>query len=366
MAAEEELKFALALMRLRGVSQSVALKLYDHFETARAVFENRRDVEGNFKAALQDWTEALQWAEKELEFCGKNKIEIFTRHDTNYPARLNECPDAPLAFFYRGNANLNARHVISVVGTRKITEYGRTICQTFLRDLQQLTPECLVVSGLAYGVDIHAHRACLEAGLPTVGVLAHGLDRIYPAMHRTTAAEMIHHGGLLTEYPTMTVPDKGNFVRRNRIVAGLSEATIVVESANHGGALITANLALNYNRDVFAFPGRVFDQYSEGCNEIIRANKAMLITSAQEFAAAMGWKTMAQMPKTVQRELFPTLSPLQESIVNVMKGKDDCSINQISVQLNEPVSEISNALFELEMSGVIKFLPGGRYKLMPA
>lgn len=253
---EEELKYALALTRLRGVSQNAALKLYDHYGTAQAVFENRKEVQGKVGEALADWTEVLNWAEKELEFCEKNRIKVFLRHDEDYPARLNECDDAPLVFYYRGNANLNARHVISIVGTRRITEYGRTVCQTFLRDLQALSPECLVVSGLAYGVDIHAHRACLEAGLPTVGILAHGLDRIYPALHRTTAAQMLNHGGLLTEYPTMTIPDKGNFIRRNRIVAGLSEATVVVESAEHGGALVTANLAVGYNRDVFAFPGR--------------------------------------------------------------------------------------------------------------
>ena len=199
---EEELKYALALTRLRGVSQNAALKLYDHYETAQAVFENRKEVQGKVGEALADWTEVLLWAEKELEFCEKNRIKVFLRHDEDYPARLNECDDAPLVFYYRGNANLNARHVISIVGTRRITEYGRTVCQTFLRDLQALSPECLVVSGLAYGVDIHAHRACLEAGLPTVGILAHGLDRIYPALHRATAAQMLNHGGLLTEYPT--------------------------------------------------------------------------------------------------------------------------------------------------------------------
>lgn len=163
---EEELKYALALTRLRGVSQNAALKLYDHYETAQGVFENRKEVQGKVGEALADWTEVLHWAEKELEFCEKNRIKVFLRHDEDYPARLNECDDAPLVFYYRGNANLNARHVISIVGTRRITEYGRTICQTFLRDLQALSPECLVISGLAYGVDIHAHRACLEAGLP--------------------------------------------------------------------------------------------------------------------------------------------------------------------------------------------------------
>lgn len=361
----EELKYVLALLRLRGVSQSAALKLYDRFGTARAVFENRTEVDGKLGTSLSDWTEVLNWAEREMDFCEKNKIQIITRHDPDYPARLNACADAPLAIFYRGSANLNAKHIISIVGTRKITEYGRTICQTFLRDLQALVPECLVVSGLAYGVDIQAHRACLEASLPTVGVLAHGLDRIYPAMHRATAAEMVSHGGLLTEYPTMTIPDKGNFIRRNRIVAGLSEATIVVESANHGGALITANLAIGYGRNVFAFPGRVFDTYSEGCNKLLQTGKAMLATSAQDLVSALGWQTATQAAQPVQRELFPQLSPLQQGIADTLKDHDDCSINQLAGFLSTTISEITNALFELEMKGVVKFLPGGRYKIIP-
>jgi DNA processing protein len=237
-----------------------------------------------------------------------------------------------------------------------------------VRDLKSLCPQLLIVSGLAYGVDINAHRAALENGYETVGVLAHGLDQIYPHRHRETAVKMISQGGLLTEFFTQTNADKVNFVRRNRIVAGMSDACILVESAARGGGLITARLSRDYNRDVFAFPGKVGDEYSKGCNNLIRNNGAALITSAQDFVEAMGWITDAQLnearQKGIERQLFPSLSPEEMQIVGALQKQNDQQINMLSVTSNLPVARLTAILFELELKGVVKVLAGGTYHLL--
>lgn len=360
----EELRYAIALNCLRGVGPTAALQLYRHYGSARAVFETRHEVEGKLRTALADWNDALKRAEAELEFCQRHAIRVLPLAHEDYPALLRECNDPPLVLFYKGTADLNKIHIISVVGTRRISEYGKTICQKFCQELQDLLPDCLIVSGLAYGVDIHSHRAALANGLETVGVLAHGLDTIYPSLHRDTAKQMTTHGGLLTEYLTGTNADKGNFVRRNRIVAGIASATVIVESAAHGGALITADLAQGYGREVFAFPGRVGDQFSEGCNALIRDNKAALVTSAADVAHALRWVTETERPKAVQRQLFPDLSELQQRICTLLQTRDDFGINQIAIALNTPVKNIASDLSFMEMIGLVKLLPGGRYKLM--
>jgi DNA processing protein len=278
---------------------------------------------------------------------------------------LRECDDAPLALFYRGNADLNALHVINMVGTRHATPYGQDICTRFLADLSVLCPNALIVSGLAYGIDIHAHRAALQNHFKTIGVLAHGLDRIYPAEHRKTAVSMLEQGGLLTEFTSGTNPDRQNFVKRNRIVAGMSDATVVIESAAKGGALITAELAESYHRDCFAFPGRCNDEYSIGCNNLIRKNQAVLITSAEDLVKAMGWENSPKTEKTVQRELFPDLSEEEERIVKRLgKMSEGLQINTLVIDTNIPVNRMSALLFELEMKGVIRALAGGVYRLI--
>jgi DNA processing protein len=259
---------------------------------------------------------------------------------------------------------LDALHVVSVVGTRHATPYGADLCHSFVRDLKELCPDVLIVSGLAYGIDINAHRAALQYGFPTVGVLAHGLDRIYPAVHRKTAVAMLEHGGLLTEFMSGTNPDRQNFVKRNRIVAGMSDATIVVESADKGGALITAELAESYHRDCFAFPGRTTDVYSKGCNSLIKNNKASLILSVEDFVEAMGW--IAHKPKeVVQRELFPDLTEEEKKVVDLMQQlSDGIQINTLVVEANIPINRMSALLFELEMKGVVRALAGGVYRLL--
>lgn len=356
----------LALTFLKGLGALQALKCYEHYGSAEAVFADRKPQEPKLKAALAHAPEALAMAEAELAFCEDKRIRVLTRADADYPARLRECSDAPLALFYRGSADLNARHVVSVVGTRRITEYGKDLCRHFCEDLRQLLPDTLVVSGLAYGVDIHAHRESLRNGLDTLAVLAHGLDRLYPSAHRETAAQMVQQGGLLTEYPTHTNPDKGNFVRRNRIVAGLADATVVVESAEKGGALITARLAQDYSRDVFAFPGRTSDTYSTGCNALIRNNGAALLTDAEGLVEAMRWERSdkGRMPEAVQRELFPELSADEKRITDVMAGADNLSTAQLLNEIPFPFSRLNALLHGLELKGVVKELPGGKFRLL--
>lgn len=316
-------------------------------------------------AALDD-AAAFARAERELEFVEKNHLTCLTFHDEAYPSRLRDCEDAPLALFFKGNANLNKLKVVAMVGTRQASEYGKQFCADFVHDLAALCPDAMVVSGLAYGIDIHAHRAALAEHLSTVAVLAHGLDRIYPYVHRKTAVDMLANGGLLTEFMTDTNPDRYNFVSRNRIVAGMSDATVVVESAAKGGSLITAELAEGYHRDCFAVPGRVKDVASVGCNQLIRDNKAVLIENAADFVQAMGWcdEGGEARPAAVQRSLFPELTEEESLVVAILARQGDLHINTLVVEANMPIHKMSSLLFELEMKGVIKALVGGMYHLL--
>ena len=369
---QDEQIYTLALTRIPGLGLMGAYNLVRTLGSASAIFQHRKElkellpeVSDKLIKAL-DCPEAFHRAEEELKYAEKNQIQCITLNDAAYPSRLKECEDAPLALFYRGNAPLNALKVISMVGTRHATTYGEGLCQSFIRELKELRPDVLIVSGLAYGIDICAHRAALQHGFATIGVLAHGLDRIYPTAHRKTAIDMMNHGGLLTEFMSGTNPDRQNFVKRNRIVAGMSDATIVVESAIKGGALITAELAESYHRDCFAFPGRTTDIYSAGCNEIIRNNRASLLSSAEDFVNAMGWNLTNNKTKDViQRELFPELSEEEKKIVQVLhRNPDGIQINTLIVETNIPINRISAILFELEMKGVVRALAGGVYRLL--
>ena len=369
---QDEQIYTLALTRIPGLGLMGAYNLVRTLGSASAIFQHRKElkellpeVSDKLIKAL-DCPEAFHRAEEELKYAKKNQIQCITLNDAAYPSRLKECEDAPLALFYRGNAPLNALKVISMVGTRHATAYGEDLCQSFIRELKELRPDVLIVSGLAYGIDICAHRAALQHGFATIGVLAHGLDRIYPGAHRKTAIDMMDHGGLLTEFMSGTNPDRQNFVKRNRIVAGMSDATIVVESAIKGGALITAELAESYHRDCFAFPGRTTDIYSAGCNELIRNNRASLLSSAEDFVNAMGWNLTNNKTKDViQRELFPELSEEEKKIVQVLhRNPDGIQINTLVVETNIPINRISTILFELEMKGVVRALAGGVYRLL--
>jgi DNA processing protein len=271
-----------------------------------------------------------------------------------------------MVLFYRGTADLNARHILSIVGTRQITGYGRDVIARLVRDLAQECPDIVIVSGLAYGVDIHSHRAALENKLETVAVLAHGLDQIYPTLHRPTAIQMLAQGGLLTEFPSATPVDKFNFVQRNRIVAGCSDATIVIESAAKGGSLITAELAQDYGREVFAVPGRITDQYSAGCNKLIDNNGAHALLDARSLLDTLGWSsTKATSGETSADDLppVPGLSAEEQTIVNALQGHDRYETNQLSRQTGIPIGKLSGILLSMEMKGIVSNLPGACVKL---
>ena len=372
---EQQLLYNIALTRIGHFSLASALHLYRTLGSGEEIYLHRNDIQDilpecspRLLANLKDWSEPLKRAEVELEFCRDHNIRVLCLGDDNYPKRLEDCADAPVVLYYKGNANLNQSRVINVIGTRHCTMYGADFIRKFLRDLKALCPEVLVVSGLAYGVDINAHQQALAVGYDTVGVVAHGLDYLYPAAHKDVAREMVNQGGLLTEFMTCTNADKGNFVRRNRIVAGMSDACILVESAAHGGGIITAGISFDYGREVFALPGRVGDHFSEGCNNAIRENKAMLLTSAEDFVKTMGWEDDAlrieAQKKGIERQLFPDLSPEQQRIVDVLTKSNDLQLNQLSVKTGIPIGDITSILFQMEMMGVVKPMAGGNYHLL--
>ena len=303
-----------------------------------------------------------------MEFCQKNNISILCYGDNDYPQRLNECPDAPVVLYYKGNANLNCHHVINIIGTRHCTNYGSDVICRFISDLKKLCPEVLIVSGLAYGVDINAHKYALDNGFNTVGVLAHGLDTLYPSMHRETATKMIEQGGLLTEYMSNTRIDKQNFIRRNRIVAGISDACILVESAKHGGGLITARISQDYGRDVFAVPGRTSDHYSQGCNSLIHDNQASLLLSAEDFVLSMGWENDKILEEAKSRgielSLFPELTDEQQTIANTLEKFGDLQLNILMIKTGFTIGKLNQLLFEMEMNGIVRPMAGGNYHLI--
>lgn len=372
-ANEEEQIYSIALTMVPGVGHIGAKRLVEGMKSATDVFRFRKELPDRLPGVNERIAQALDCpaliarAEQELNFLQKKQIRCLTYYDEAYPSRLRECEDAPVVLFYKGNADLNALHIINMVGTRHATDYGTQLCNTFLRDLKALCPDVLVVSGLAYGIDINAHRAALDNDLSTVGVLAHGLDRIYPSLHRKTAVDMLDKGGLLTEFVVGTSPDKHNFVSRNRIVAGMCDATVVVESAAKGGSLITAELAESYHRDCFAFPGRAADEYSKGCNQLIRDNKASLLLSAEDFVKAMDWNISSPTakPAVVQRDLFPDLSEEEQRIVDLLTQRGNLQINTLVVETDIPIHKMTALLFELEMKGMIRVLAGGMYQLLP-
>ena len=366
----------MALTQVPSLSLTNLHQLIEDLGTATAIYENRKDLREQLPFASKNALDALATmeshlarAEAELAFCQKGKVQCLGMGDEAYPQRLKDCPDAPIVLYYRGTANLNTQHIVSMVGTRQITPYGKDLCRSFVRDLKQVCPDAVVVSGLAYGVDVHCHRAALSEGLETVGVLAHGLDQIYPRLHRETATQMVGQGGLLTEYMSKTIIDKRNFVQRNRIVAGMADAVIVVESAARGGSLITADIAQTYNRQVWACPGRVFDNYSSGCNKLIASNNASLLNSAEDFCLAMGWTNdvqhRKQLSEGIQQELFANNFTDEEQLVLQALARDDSKqINVLAVETNIPVGQLSSLLFSLEMKGAVQMLVGGKYKLM--
>ena len=313
-------------------------------------------------SSLKHFTD-LTKAEEEIKFIDKFKIKTLFILDKEYPQRLLNCYDSPTLLFYKGTANLNGSKVVSIVGTRSHTEYSKKITDELIEDLS--AQDILVISGMAFGVDAIAHKAAVKNGLPTVGVLAHGLDQIYPSEHAGLAKDMLKHGGgLLTEFRSNTKPDKHNFPTRNRIVAGMSDATVVIESGIKGGSMVTAELANGYNKDVFAIPGKITDSKSAGCNHLIKTNKAMLLTDAQELLEIMGWEE--KKPKTIaksQRNIFIELSKEEQIIVDILNEKETVHIDEINLRSGLSSSAIAVAILNLELQNVVNGLPGKMYKL---
>lgn len=361
------LTYQIALTFLPGIGDITAKKLVAYCGSAEAIFrEKRQNLEkipgiGSVSADAIKSSNVLVRTEKEISFIEKNNITPLYYLDKNYPERLKNCIDSPVMLYYKGNTDLNPAKVIAVVGTRNATEYGKEITHKLLGDLKE--ERLLVVSGLAYGIDSVAHKASLENQIPTVAVLAHGLDRIYPLMNKNLSERILQNGGLLSDFPSKTNPDRENFPKRNRIIAGMSDAVIVVEAGARGGALITANIANSYNRDVFAVPGRLKDTFSEGCNTLIKTNRANLIQSAADVKYIMGWDRNAPQQKPLQRELFIELPKDEQTLVDILKDKGDTGIDDLCTLSQLNPTKVSSALLNLEFEDIIKSLPGKIYRL---
>ncbi|HVX25593.1 MAG TPA: DNA-processing protein DprA [Parafilimonas sp.] len=362
-----ELLYQIALTLVPNIGCVHAKTLIENFGTAENVFKaKKKDLSaveniGLVKAASIKSFEDFKLAEDELKFIEKYKIQTLFITDKNYPQRLLNCYDSPTLLYYRGNADLNASKIISIIGTRNNTDYGKQSTEKLVSDLKDMN--VLVVSGLAFGIDAIAHKSALQNELETVAVLAHGLHTIYPLQHKTLAKEILQDGGLLTEFRNGTKPDKFNFPQRNRIVAGMADATIVIETAIKGGSMITAELANNYNRDVFALPGRTTDTKSAGCNYLIQNNKAILFTDTKEMLESLGWQSK-KINKKQQKELFIELSDDEKIIINILKEKEASHIDEINIKSNLSSSSVAAAILNLELQNVITGLPGKMYKLL--
>jgi len=364
---QEQLLYQVGVTLLPGVGDVNAKKLIAYCGGVEAVFHQKKshllkiDGIGPKLADAITNQSVLKRAEEELEFIKKHNIKALFYTENEYPLRLKQVHDSPVLIYFKGNAELNEAKVLSVVGTRKVSEHGKLICEQILAGFKN--ENVLIVSGLAYGVDTQAHKSSLDNGLNTIAVLAHGLDRIYPGANRGLAKRMIEQGGLLTDFPSRTNPDAPNFPKRNRIIAGLADATLVIESAKKGGSLITADIANSYNRDVFAVPGRPNDVYSNGTNFLIRTNRAALVESAEDIKYMMGWD-IAGKENSAQKKLFIELKPEEEILMNILAQEKDSTIDLIALKAQMPMSKVSVILLNLEFEGLIRCLPGKVFKLI--
>jgi DNA processing protein len=362
-----ELYYQLALTLIPNIGPVQAKILLQQYEPADIFKAKKSDLErlegiGTIRAAsIKSFTDFTK-AEEEMAFIEKYKIKPLFITDKNYPKRLLNCYDSPTLLFYRGEADLNHDKIIAIIGTRSYTDYGKQVTEELIKELSE--QNVIVISGLAYGIDAIAHKASLKNNLKTIGVLAHGLDQVYPSQHTGLAKDMIKSGGgLLTEFRSKTKPDKHNFPTRNRIVAGMSDATIVVETGIKGGSMITAELANNYNKDVFAFPGRVNDSKSAGCNHLIKNNKAVLLTDAQELLELMNWEERKKPTIKKQKELFIELTPDEKIIISILKEKDGVHIDEINLRSGLSSSSVAAAILNLELQNVVLSLPGKIYQI---
>jgi DNA processing protein len=363
-----DLLYQIALTLIPNIGDVHAKALVNIYGDAQSVFKAKKKeleaIEGigtiraNSIKAFTDFTSS----EAEIKFIEKYKIAPLFITGKNYPQRLLNCYDSPVLLYYRGTADLNTAKIVSIVGTRSNSEYGKSVCEKLIEELTE--QNILVVSGLAFGIDTIAHKAALKNNLQTVGVLAHGLDRIYPPQNKTLAKQMTEQGGLLTDFISNTNPDKQNFPKRNRIVAGICDALVVMESGKKGGSLITAELANGYNKDVFAIPGKTTDTKSEGCNYLIKQNKASLITGAADLIELMSWDPKEKTTKKKQRELFIELTPDEKIIVDILQQRESIQIDELYFKSGLSSSAAATALLMLEMQNVVQSLPGKVYKII--
>lgn len=366
------LQFQIALTLLPGIGHTLAKNLVSYSGGAEAVFKERKHAltkipgiaDGIADKLTEGKKEALLRAEKECAFIEKQHIKHIFYTEKEYPQRLKNCADSPVLLFYKGNFKWNASKVLAVIGTRSSTDYGKTICDRLIEDFKT-HDDLIIVSGLAYGIDICAHKAALKSNISTVGVIAHGLDKMYPPIHKSTADKMLENGGIVTEHISGSKPDRENFPKRNRIVAGMSDAVIVVESAIKGGALITAEIANSYNRDVFAVPGDINKEFSAGCNWLIKSNKACLVQTAADIEYAMGWDKKMENRKAVkQKQLLIDLSDDEKLLVDYLTDKSKVDIDSICIYAGIQVSKVASVLLGLELKGAVKMLPGRVYELV--
>ena len=349
-----------------NIGSALAQQLIAYCGSAEAVFKTSKSKLlkvpqiGEERAKMLATADVMAQAEKELKFMEEYKIKPLFYTDAEYPQRLRECNDMPLLLYYRGSTDLNAPKIVAVVGTRKITPYGKAITQKIIQELA--TQNIVVVSGLAYGVDVAAHQAALDCSLKTIGVMAHGLNQIYPIQHTAIAKKMVEQGGLLTEYHSQKEMHPSYFPERNRIVAGMSDAIVVVESDVKGGAVITANIANTYNKDVFAVPGRVGDKYSSGCNFLIKTYKASIIETGTNLIEAMNWQDNTAPKK--KRQLNLSLSAEEQKVYQLLQEVNEMEIDMLVHKSGMSSGELATTLLEMEMTGAIVSLPGKRYRLV--
>src|SRR5690554_212532 len=366
MLSKNELRYILALQRIPNLGDVSAKKLLRKVGSAEGIFKEKKTnlakIDGIGTVRLRDINakQQLEQADEEIKFIEDNQIEYCYFLDTSYPEKLKHCLDGPVLLFQRGNIDLGNKKIISIVGTRKITSYGNAFCQNLIEELAPLNP--VIVSGLAYGVDICAHKAAIENKLQTIGCLAHGLNQTYPKDHKKYAKKIEENGGFFTEFWSSDKFDKTNFLKRNRIIAGLSEATIVIESAEKGGSLVTADIANSYNREVFAVPGRATDPQSKGCNNLIKQQKAQVLTSAADIVYQLGWE-LKSAPKPRQTQLFVELDKDEKIIYQFLKEREKELLDTIALECRLPVFKVATLLMNMELKGVIRPLPGKLFQL---
>lgn len=365
---DKELLYVLALQHVPKLGDVTAKKLIHYCGSAEAIFKEKRQnllkIDGIGTTTIKGLynAEHIKAAEAELKFIKEQAITCLYFSDDLYPEKLKHCIDAPILLFQTGHINLKQQRIISVVGTRKITTYGIAFCEKLIEQLAAFNP--IIVSGFAYGTDITAQKAAIKHKLQTIGCLAHGLNQIYPKTHKKYVAEVEKHGGFLTDFWSSDVFDRNNFLKRNRIIAGMSEATIVIESAEKGGSLVTADIANSYNRDVFALPGRVTDSQSLGCNNLIKYQQAHVLSNPMDVPYILNWELEAKEKPVIQKQLFVELTSEEKIIFNYLKDNDKQLLDVIALECKMPIFKVASILLNMELKGIIRPLPGKLFELV--